>query len=83
MIDPVKHRGMLSGGSLGEEPREAVLIESQSKDEDGAMRDFRGLKIGARALFYLSSGCGIERVTTSVISGLTLVKAADGASLIS
>ena len=83
VIDPLKHKGMLSGGTLGEEPREAFLIESLIRGEDGALRDFRGLKTGARALFYLSSGRRIERVTTSKISGLTLVKAADRTSLIS
>lgn len=83
VIDPLNHKGMLSGGTLGEEPREAFLIESRSKGEDGALRDFRGLKTGARALFYLSSGRAIERVTTSKISRLTLVKAADRISLIS
>jgi len=48
VIDPLYHKGMLSGGTLGEEPREAFLIESRSKGEDGALRDFRGLKTGAR-----------------------------------
>ena len=83
VIDPRNHKGMLSGGTLGEEPREAFLIESRGKGEDGALRDFRGLKTGTQALFYLSSGLRIERVTTSKISGLTLVKAADRISLIS
>ena len=83
IIDPLRHIGMLSGGSLGEGPREAFLIESLARSETGALRDFRGLKVGAQALFYLSSGRGVERVTTSMISGLTLVKAADRASLIS
>jgi hypothetical protein len=83
VIDPTNHKGMLSGGTLGEEPREAFLIESHTKGEDGVRRNIRGLKTGARALFYLSSDRGIERVTTSKISGLTLVKAADRASLIS
>ena len=83
IIDPPGHRGMLSGGAIGEEPREAFLIESRSKDEAGAWRGFPGLKTGARALFYLSSGGLFERVTTSEISGLTLVKAKDRVSLIS
>jgi hypothetical protein len=83
VIDPLKHKGMLSGGTLGEEPQEAFLIESLIRGEDGDLRDFRGLKTGGRALFYLSSGRSIERVTTSKISGLTLVKAADRISLIS
>lgn len=83
VIDPLSHKGMLSGGTLGDEPREAFLIESLARSDDGILRDFRGLKTGARALFYLSSGPSIERVTTSKISSLTLVKAADRTSLIS
>ena len=83
VIDPRNHKGLLSGGTLGEQPREAFLIESLSNDAGGDLREFRGLKTGARALFYISSGRTIERVTTSVISGLTLVKAADRTSLIS
>jgi hypothetical protein len=80
VIDPLNHKGMLSGGTLGEEPREAFLIDSLARGEDGVQRNIRGLKTGARALFYLSSGHSIERVTTSKISGLTLVKAADRTS---
>ena len=83
VIDPLTHTGMLSGGSFGDEPRKACLIESLGRDENGALKEFRGLKTGARALFYLSSGRRIERVTTSNISSLTLVKAADRTSLIS
>lgn len=83
VIDPRNHKGLLSGGTLGEAPREAFLIESRSNDGGGDLREFRGLKTGARALFYISSGRTIERVTTSTISGLTLVKAADRTSLIS
>lgn len=83
IIDPPSHRGMLSGGAIGAEPREAFLIESRSKDEAGASREFRGLKTGARALFYLSSGRALERMTTSEISGLTLVKGKQRDSLIS
>jgi hypothetical protein len=81
VIDPISHKGMLSGGALGNEPRVAYLIESRIKGEDGC--EFRGLRIGARALFYLSSGLAISRVRTSEISGLTLVKAADRNSLVS
>jgi hypothetical protein len=83
VIDPLHCKGMLSGGTLGDEPREAFLIESRSNGEDGDRGEFRGLKTGAHALFYLSSGRAIQRVTTSRISGLTLVKAADRTSLIS
>jgi hypothetical protein len=78
--DPVNHKGMLSGGALGENPREAFLVESLSSEDGGVIQDFDGLKTGGRALFYLSSGPRIERVTTSKISGLRLVKAADSVS---
>ena len=81
LIDPLSHKGMLSGGALGDEPREAFFIESRNKGEDGASTEFRGLRTGACALFYLSSGRNLERVTTSKISGLKLVKAADRKSL--
>ena len=84
VIDPQNHRGMLSGGSLGDEPREAFLVESLGKTESGSLRDYRGLKRGARALFYLSiPGNRIERVTTSKISALKIVRAADRISLLS
>ena len=81
VIDPTSQKGMLSGGALGEEPRVAFLIESRGKGADGASREFRGLRTGARALFYLSSGLALERVTTSEISTLTLVKAAERNSI--
>ena len=83
VIDPISHKGMLSGGALGDEPRVAYLIESRIKGEDGASREFPGLRTGARALFYLSSGLAIARVRTSEISGLTLVKAAERNSIVS
>ncbi|HSB08352.1 MAG TPA: hypothetical protein VLM38_02490 [Blastocatellia bacterium] len=75
--DPETRRGMLSGGAVGEEPREATLIESITSATDGASRDFWGLQTGARALFYLRSDRGVERVTTSGISSITIVKAGD------
>jgi len=83
IADPVNGKGLLSGGTVGEKPREAILIESLIKSDSGRLRDFRGLKTGARALFYLSSNHRIERVKTSNISSLILVKAADRTSLIS
>ena len=81
VADPVNGKGLLSGGTLGEKPREAILIESLIKSDSGRLRDFRGLKTGARALFYISSSHCIERVKTSNISSLILVKAADRTSL--
>lgn len=74
IADPLTHKGLLSGGALGEEPREAYLIESLCRGEDGKVQVCSGLNTGARALFYCSSGHRIERVTTSEISSLILVK---------
>lgn len=83
VTDPAAHKGMLSGGALGDTPREAVLIESLAQGESGRIDDFRGLKTGARALFYLAYDHRIERVTTSKISSLALIRAANRKSGIS
>lgn len=84
VTDPVNHRGLLSGGTIGDQPREAVLIESLDRGETGRIGDFGGLKTGARALFYIASSQNrVERVTTSEISSLSVVKGADRRSLIS
>ena len=82
VADPAILKGRLSGGAIGDEPREAILIESHGKSDSGNLLDFHGLKAGARALFYLSSPHRVERISTSKISSLTLVKAADRTSLI-
>lgn len=75
IADPITHKGMLSGGALGDEPREAYLIESLCRGEDGKLKSCRGLNTGTRALFYFSSGGCVQRVTTSEISNVILVKA--------
>jgi len=75
VTDPAAHRGLLSGGTVGENAREAVLIESLDLSENGLIKDFGGLKTGTRALFYLASQNRVERVTTSKISSLKLLRA--------
>ena len=61
--DPVKRNGLLSGGVIGNDPVQAVL------DSAPAMRGHR-LRAGERACFYVTSGGGLKRMTTSVITHL-------------
>jgi len=72
--NPAERRGRLAGGRLGDAARQAVLIESFVDEGGGMWGDVSGLKVGARALFYLQTPAGIERVVTSEITGLSVVK---------
>jgi hypothetical protein len=73
ITDPAKRRGVLTGGALGNNAREAVLIESFAL-EQGANRHTYGLKTGSRVLFYLYSTRGAERMATSVIQELAVIR---------
>lgn len=73
ITDPAKRRGVLTGGALGNNAREAVLIESFALEES-ARRETHGLKTGARVLFYLYSTRGAERMATSVIHELAVIR---------
>jgi hypothetical protein len=72
--DPKGRQGRLAGGRFGDDPRQAVLVESMVEEGGGMWGDVSGLKVGARALFFLQSPAGIERVVTSEILGLTVLK---------
>ena len=73
VVDPVERRGTLSGGSLGDHSRDAVLIGTLSENNNSSPLDnvSNGLKTGRRALFYLTAKNGIERLITSIITGIT------------
>ena len=73
ITDPAKRRGVLTGGALGNQACEAVLIESFALEES-ARRENYGLKTGARILFYLYSSRGAERMATSVIQELAVIR---------
>ena len=70
VLDPEERRGILTGGSLGDNRRNAILVGTLS----GAANNFAGdgsrLKTGARALFYLTAKNGVERLITSIITSL-------------
>lgn len=72
--DPVLRQGVLSGGALGDAQRSAILIGSIMEGADGGKSEIPGLKVGARAVFYLISPAGMERLITSAVINLTLIK---------
>lgn len=71
VMNPGERRGLLSGGSLGDQAREAVLIGALPAEGQNALTESEGLKPGARALFFLTARNGIERLITSVITRLS------------
>ena len=75
VINPDTQQGVLMGGQLGDTPRRAVLLVSLL-EEDTSVEELRGLKIGARAIFYLVTHNGMERLMTGTINGLTLIRPA-------
>lgn len=72
ITDPEGRRGVLSGGSLGGEQRDANLVGALPESGPALVDDTSKLKTGSRALFYLSAKRGIERLITSVITGISI-----------
>jgi hypothetical protein len=67
VTDAEQRRGRLTGGTLGDGEREAVLAGAISGT--GALGHIAlGLQTGGRAVFYLTATRGIERLITSVIT---------------
>ena len=67
ITDGEQRRGRLTGGTLGDNEREAVLAGAISGT--GALGDIaRTLEPGGRAVFYLSASHGVERLITSIIT---------------
>ena len=72
VTDAEGRRGVLSGGSLGGEPRDANLVGELPESGPPLVGNTSKLETGSRALFYLSAKRGIERLITSVITGITI-----------
>src|SRR5918911_3288177 len=67
VTDAEHRRGRLTGGTLGDSEREAVLAGAISGT--GALGQIAlALQPGGRAVFYLTATRGIERLITSVIT---------------
>lgn len=83
VINPGQRQGMLSGGRLGDNPRSAVLIECLADDAESAAAGAHVLKVGARALFYLMSARGVERVITSAITDISVTRGEESPLVVS
>ncbi|HVG19093.1 MAG TPA: hypothetical protein VNI02_08560 [Blastocatellia bacterium] len=70
VLDPDERRGILTGGSLGNQQRNAVLVGTLSGGGNSFASDASKLKTGSRALFYLTAKNGVERLITSIITNL-------------
>jgi len=67
VTDAAQRRGRLTGGTLGNSERDAVLAGAISAT--GALGQIAlALQTGGRAVFYLTATRGIERLITSVIT---------------
>jgi hypothetical protein len=82
VINPGQRQGMLSGGRLGDNPRSAVLIECLADDAESEAVSARVLKVGSRALFYLMSARGVERVITSAITDIEVTRGEESSLVI-
>jgi hypothetical protein len=74
VVDPQSRRGKLSGGSFGNQLQDATLVGVLIGNPGNASSDTSRLKINSCALFYVNVGTGLKRVTTSVITDLTLIR---------
>ena len=72
--DASQRSGVLSGGPLSEDIRDAVLMGTLSSDGGGFKVNHLSLKTNARAFFYIKSSRGVERLITSAIISLSLIK---------
>jgi hypothetical protein len=70
VLDPEERRGILTGGSLGDHHRNAILVGTLPDGANNFANDGSRLKTGARALFYLTAKNGVERLITSIITSL-------------
>ncbi|MEW6210909.1 MAG: hypothetical protein AB1631_21270 [Acidobacteriota bacterium] len=69
VTDPTLRSGILTGGGLGDQQREAVLIGSLIDDAYHS-----GLAVRSRAIFWMCEASQCESLMTSELVGLTLVR---------
>jgi hypothetical protein len=71
LTNPGRRLGLLTGGLLGEQKREAIFVGVIATRE-GMTKISKKFQTGARALFCLTRGKKLQWLTTSVILDLTL-----------
>lgn len=74
VVDPTQRRGILSGGTFGDDLHDATLVGALILGSDSGNSDTSWLRTDARALFYVRAGAGITRFTTSLITKLTHIR---------
>ncbi|HYP30050.1 MAG TPA: hypothetical protein VE262_25320 [Blastocatellia bacterium] len=74
VMDANQRRGVLSGGPLSEGIRDAVLMGTLSSESGSFKVNHLSLRTNARAFFFIKSSDGVERLITSAITSLTLIK---------
>ena len=72
ILDPINRRGMLTGGALGDERREAILIGAKS--EDNARYNTAELKTGSRAVFLVTTNNSLNHMITSVVTDIAHIR---------
>ncbi len=73
LIDPANGKGLLSGGSLGDERYLAFLTGVLGDEREGFAIDSRRLRTRARALFYMETRQGTKSLMLSKIVRLSVV----------
>jgi hypothetical protein len=71
VTSPSDRRGILSGGQLGSEAHEAVLYGLTSETES---INEKAISVNAKAIFFLQTRRGLQRLLTSIITNLKLVR---------
>ena len=74
VVDPQSRSGKLSGGSFGNQLQDATLVGVLVGSYESPRSDTSRLKTNSCALFYISVGAGLKRLTTSVITDLILIR---------
>ena len=74
ILDPIGRRGMLTGGALGDQVREAVLIGAIS--EDDACYHTTELKTGWRAVFFVTADNCLNHMITSAVTDIAHIRGA-------
>jgi hypothetical protein len=74
ILDPVHRRGMLTGGVLGDQASEAMLMGAISVD-DGSYNTTE-LKTGWRVVFFVTTNNRLNHMITSAVTDIVLIKGA-------
>ena len=78
ILDPVEKRGLLAGGSLGNQQREAILMGTLAENTKSLYSDCPVVKLGDRVLFALVDTGDAETFFTTGVQELVHERVTDG-----